>query len=61
VRADPTLGKTPFIIVTAESKTGNVIAAKKAGVDDYIVKPFKAQTLRHKIAVVFPDHALPVA
>src|SRR5262245_15757609 len=55
VRADPALGKTPFIIVTAESKTDNVIAAKKASVDNYIVKPFNAQTLRHKIAAVFPD------
>ena len=41
--------------MTAESKTDNVIAAKKAGVDNYIVKPFNAQTLRHKIAAVFPD------
>jgi two-component system chemotaxis response regulator CheY len=55
VRADPGLGKTPFIMVTAESKTENVIAAKKAGVDNYIVKPFNAQTLQHKIAAVFPD------
>jgi two-component system chemotaxis response regulator CheY len=55
VRADPSLGKTPFIMVTAESKTENVIAAKKAGVDNYIVKPFNAQTLQHKIAAVFPD------
>jgi two-component system, chemotaxis family, chemotaxis protein CheY len=53
VRADPSLGKTPFIMVTAESKTENVIAAKKAGVDNYIVKPFNAQTLHHKIAAVF--------
>ena len=55
VRADPGLNKTPFIMVTAESKTENVIAAKKAGVDNYIVKPFNAQTLQHKIAAVFPD------
>jgi len=55
VRADPSLVKTPFIMVTAESKTENVIAAKKAGVDNYIVKPFNAQTLQHKIAAVFPD------
>ena len=55
VRADPALIKTPFIMVTAESKTENVIAAKKAGVDNYIVKPFNAQTLQHKIAAVFPD------
>jgi two-component system chemotaxis response regulator CheY len=55
VRADPALGKTPFIMVTAESKTENVIAAKRAGVDNYIVKPFNAQTLQQKIAAVFPD------
>ncbi len=53
VRADAALGKTPFIMVTAESKTENVIAAKKAGVDNYIVKPFNAQTLEHKIQAVF--------
>ena len=46
---------TRFIMVTAESKTDNVIAAKKAGVDNYIVKPFNAQTLQHKIQAVFPD------
>src|SRR6267378_2288988 len=49
VRADPGLTKTPFIMVTAESKTENVIAAKKAGVNNYIVKPFNAQTLKTKI------------
>ena len=61
VRADPALGKTPFIMVTAESKTENVIAAKKAGVDNYIVKPFNAQTLEHKIKAVFPDQTPPPA
>jgi two-component system, chemotaxis family, chemotaxis protein CheY len=55
VRADPELGKTRFIMITAESKTENVIAAKRAGVDNYIVKPFNAQTLEHKIRAVFPD------
>jgi two-component system chemotaxis response regulator CheY len=59
IRADPTLSRTPFIMVTAESKTDNVIAAKKAGVDNYIVKPFNAQTLQHKIQSVFPDAPLP--
>ena len=53
VRADPSLGKTPFIMVTAESKTENVIAAKKAGVNNYIVKPFNAATLKTKIEAVF--------
>jgi two-component system chemotaxis response regulator CheY len=53
MRGDPNLAQTPFIMVTAESKTENVIAAKKAGVSNYIVKPFNAQTLQHKIEAVF--------
>jgi two-component system chemotaxis response regulator CheY len=53
VRADPRLAEVPFIMVTAESKTENVIAAKKAGVSNYIVKPFNAQTLKTKIESVF--------
>jgi two-component system chemotaxis response regulator CheY len=59
IRADPVLRATRFIMVTAESKTDNVIAAKKAGVDNYIVKPFNAQTLQHKIHSVFPDTPVP--
>jgi two-component system, chemotaxis family, chemotaxis protein CheY len=55
VRSDPGLAKTPFIMVTAESKTENVIAAKKAGVNNYIVKPFNAQTLKNKIEAVFAE------
>src|ERR1700716_1970076 len=55
VRGTPVLSKTPFIMVTAESKTENVIAAKKAGVNNYIVKPFNAQTLQSKIEAVFPE------
>jgi len=57
VRADPGLGNIPFIMVTAESKTENVIAAKKAGVNNYIVKPFNAQTLKAKIEAVFAQKA----
>ena len=53
IRGDPNLAGTPFIMVTAESKTDHVIAAKKAGVDNYIVKPFNAQTLKSKIETVF--------
>src|SRR6187200_3331624 len=53
VRSSPTLNATPFIMVTAESKTENVIAAKQAGVNNYIVKPFNAATLRKKIEAVF--------
>ena len=55
VRADEKLSRTPFIMVTAESKTENVIAAKKAGVNNYIVKPFNAATLQTKIEAVFAD------
>jgi two-component system chemotaxis response regulator CheY len=52
VRADARLKDLPFIMVTAESKTENVIAAKQAGVSNYIVKPFNAETLRDKIEKV---------
>jgi len=52
VRRDENLKQTPFIMVTAESKVENVIAAKRAGVSNYIVKPFTANTLREKIESV---------
>ena len=55
VRGDEHLNRTPFIMVTAESKTENVIAAKKAGVNNYIVKPFNAATLKAKIDAVFGE------
>lgn len=45
----------PFIMITAESKTENVIAAKQAGVSNYIVKPFNAQTLKQKLSSVLGD------
>jgi two-component system, chemotaxis family, chemotaxis protein CheY len=53
MRADPGLEQTPFIMVTAESKTANVVAAHRAGASNYIVKPFNAQTLKAKIEAVF--------
>lgn len=55
VRADDMLKSTPFIMVTAESKTDNVIAAKKAGVNNYIVKPFNAATLKQKLTTVLGE------
>ena len=55
VRADDRLSRTPFIMVTAESKTESVIAAKKAGVNNYIVKPFNAATLKAKIDAIFGE------
>jgi two-component system chemotaxis response regulator CheY len=54
VRADSALTDTKFIMVTAESKTDNVVAAKRAGVDSYIVKPFNAKILKSKIEAVCP-------
>lgn len=57
VRADDKLKALKFIMVTAESKTDNVVAAKKAGVDNYIVKPFNAATLQTKINAVFEKAA----
>ncbi|HOF04150.1 MAG TPA: response regulator [Syntrophales bacterium] len=52
VRADADLAKTPFLMVTAEALQENVIAAVKAGVNNYIVKPFTAETLNEKIAKI---------
>ena len=52
VRADARLKDLPFIMITAESKTENVVAAKQAGVSNYIVKPFNAETLKDKIEKV---------
>ncbi len=53
VRSNPQISATPFIMITAESKTENVIAAKQAGANNYIIKPFNAETLKHKIEAVF--------
>ncbi len=53
VRADVKLKELPFIMITAESKSENVIAAKEAGVSNYIVKPFNAATLKGKLTTVF--------
>ena len=47
------LKRTLFIMITGEAKTEHVIAARRAGVNNYIVKPFNAQTLKTKIESVF--------
>jgi len=52
VRGTDALRALPFIMVTAESKPENVMTAKQAGVSNYIVKPFNAETLKSKIASV---------
>lgn len=53
VREEKAIADIPFIMVTAESKTDNVVAARRAGVNHYIVKPFNAATLKAKIDAVF--------
>ncbi len=53
VRQDPANAELPFIMVTAESKTDNILLARKAGVNNYLVKPFNAQALKAKIDQVF--------
>lgn len=53
VRTNDATKQLPFIMVTAESKTENIIAAKQAGVSNYIVKPFNAVTLKQKLEAVF--------
>jgi two-component system, chemotaxis family, chemotaxis protein CheY len=55
VRADESLRHLPFIMITAESKSENVIAAKEAGVSNYIVKPFNAETLKTKMQSVLGE------
>ncbi len=57
VRADAEIGKTPFLMVTAESLQENVVAAVKAGVSNYIVKPFTAETLNEKITKIMEKEA----
>jgi len=52
VRADAEIKATPFIMVTAESKTDNVLEARNAGVSNYIVKPFSSEILKGKIESV---------
>lgn len=53
VRASEKLRNIPFLMVTAESKPENILAAKQAGVSNYIIKPFNAQTLKTKMISIF--------
>ena len=55
VRADAKLKHIPFIMITAESKSENVITAKEAGVSNYIVKPFNSETLKSKLVSVLGE------
>jgi two-component system chemotaxis response regulator CheY len=49
IRQDPTIKDIPFLMVTAEAEKEKVIEAIKAGVDNYIVKPFTAEVLKEKL------------
>jgi two-component system chemotaxis response regulator CheY len=49
IRLDPVLSNLPVLMVTAEAKKENIIAAAQAGADGYIVKPFTAATLKEKL------------
>lgn len=53
IRKTPSLAKLPVLMVTAEADKDNILAAAKAGVNDYIIKPFTAVTLAEKIKKIF--------
>ncbi|MCD6266463.1 MAG: response regulator [Deltaproteobacteria bacterium] len=53
VRSDAGLKDTPFIMVTAEAQKENILEAVKAGVTNYVVKPFTAETIGEKLRKVF--------
>lgn len=53
IRADPTLAHLPVLMVTAEAKKENIIAAAQAGANGYVVKPFTAATLDEKLQKIF--------
>ncbi len=58
VRADEKLKDIPVILVTAEAEKDNILQAAQAGVNDYIVKPFTAEIMKHKIDKIFPQNRL---
>lgn len=53
IRQEPELTKLPVLMVTAEAKRENIIAAAQAGANGYIVKPFTAATLEEKLGKIF--------
>ncbi len=55
VRAEPRTRSIPFVMVTAEAKTENVVAARQAGVNNYIIKPFTLAVLKQKLSSVFGE------
>lgn len=53
IRADPALKSLPVLMVTAEAKKENIVAAAQAGANGYVVKPFTAATLEEKLNKIF--------
>ena len=53
IRSDDALKDTPFVMVTAEAQKDNILDAVKAGVSNYVVKPFTAETIGEKLKKVF--------
>jgi two-component system, chemotaxis family, chemotaxis protein CheY len=53
VRSDPGLKSLPFLMITAEAQKDNIVEAAKAGVSQYIVKPFTVDALQQKLEVIF--------
>ncbi len=53
VRADPNFANLPVLMVTAEAKKENIVAAAKAGASGYVVKPFTAAVLEEKLNKIF--------
>lgn len=54
IRSTPKFKNLPFLMITAEAEQSNVVIAVKAGVSNFIVKPFSAQVLKEKISKIFP-------
>lgn len=54
VRSKPEFKTTPFLMVTAEAEQANIVLAVKAGVSNYIIKPFSPDTFKTKLDKVFP-------
>ena len=53
VRSDEAMKATPFLMVTAEGQKDSVIQAVQAGVSNYVVKPFTAETIKEKLEQIF--------
>lgn len=55
-KGNPALKELPFMLVTAESEQKHILEAAKAGVSDYVVKPFNSATLKGKLERCYAKH-----